>query len=446
MSLPKPLILTAAVVGALALIFGTLNLFGSGGSTWAVVFLIGLVLAAFVVAAAIKAPQPVMTVAEGSSPHRTFQLVGWGLFTLMVVLSPFVLESFRIKQLNQSLYFMVGILGVNLIIGYSGLISLGNGAFMGIGAMLCVILVEDEGWNPFATLLIILPICFVAGLIVGFPALKIKGLYLALVTLALGYTFPLLLKIDQWGIAKRTGGANGRSITVKHQLLPPKWFRDLPAISHKDDSGQVNTYRYILLVVIAAIVFLLVRNLIKSRAGRAIIAIRDNQTGAAVSGVPLSIFKVVTFGISAMVAGLAGMMFAMVLDSAGETSFGPGLAITLLVGLVLGGVGTLQGAVVGGLAVVFVDDLRTRITLTSVFGWKPGFFQIERGSPLTQAIFGLILMLVAFFAPGGVVAASRKIKAKLIRVVPNPPEPVPGMTPPVELAPAEKGTLSGVAQ
>ncbi|MDH4076357.1 MAG: hypothetical protein OEW29_10510 [Acidimicrobiia bacterium] len=111
----------------------------------------------------------------------------------------------------------------------------------------------------------------------------------------------------------------------------------------------------------------------------------------------------------------------MLFSEANPNTFGPLLAISLLLALVLGGVYTLQGALVGSLLYVFLDDLRTRVTLTSVAGWRPSFFQIAEGSPLTQAVLGLVLILIAFFAPGGVVFIARRVRASLIRVVPTIP-------------------------
>jgi branched-chain amino acid transport system permease protein len=344
------------------------------------------------------------------------------MFAFFVVATPYLLDSFRVQQVNKALYFAVAVLGVNLVVGYSGLISLGHGAFMGMGAFLTVILVEDNGWPIWATLLLIIPLTFIAGLIVGIPALRIKGLYLALVTFALSYAFPIILKIDQWGISGRTGGDLGRNITLKHQVLPGH-LKGILGISGKDAPAQEQIYKYWILALVTAISFLIVRNVVRSRAGRAVIAIKENQTGAAVSGVPLTTYKVVTFGLSAVFAGVGGWMYAVLLNQATPNGFGPLLAIALLLALVLGGVYTLQGALVGSLLFVFLDDLRTRVTLTSVLGWHPKFFQISSGSPLTQAVLGLILILIAFFAPGGVVSLCRRIRGYVLRVVPAIPAP-----------------------
>ncbi len=365
-----------------------------------------------------RAGEPVLVVNEGSRAHRTWQTAGWGVFAFFLVATPYLLDSFRVQQVNKSMYFAVAVLGVNLIIGYSGLISLGHGAFMGIGAFLSVILVEDYDFKLWQALFVIIPVSFVIGLIVGIPALRIKGLYLALVTFALSYAFPTILKIS--GIDKRTGGDLGRNISLDKQVQPGR-LKGILGLNSLDAPAQEQIYKYWLMVLVTGIAFLLVRNIVKSRAGRAVIAIKENQIGAAVSGVPLTTYKVITFGISAVFAAIGGWMYALLFSEANPNTFGPALAISLLLALVLGGVYTLQGALVGSLLYVFLDDLRTRVTLTSVAGWRPGFFQISEGSPLTQAVLGVALILIAFFAPGGVVFIARKVRASLIRVVPTIP-------------------------
>ena len=368
-------------------------------------------------AAAVKAPNSFggLTVKQGSSQHRMFQLFGWGVFALVAIIVPYVLPNFRVSQVAQAIAFGVAILGMNLVIGYGGLISLGHVAFMGMGAYTTTILVNDSRWDVWMTLPVVVVVCFLFGLAVGMPALKIKGLYLALVTFALAYTFPILLKIESGGIARRTGGDNGKNLA--EGVKPPEWARAITGTKGKTPPQQIAIYQYWCLLILAALCFLVVRNLIKSRPGRALIAIRDNQIGAAVSGVNLSLYKVTSFGISASITGLGGSMLAVVLNSVGPTSFDANYAILLIMGLVLGGVATLHGCWIGGLLMVFIQDLSSRVKFTAI-----PFFKIEKGSPLTRAVFGLVLVLVAFFIPGGVMAGCKRLKAKLIRVIPTVPE------------------------
>ena len=199
-----------------------------------------------------------------------------------------MMPNFRVTQFGQAIAFGVAILGMNLAIGYAGLLSLGHIAFMGTGAYMTMILVNDYGWDYWMSFFAAVVVCFVFGLIVGLPALRIRGLYLALATFALAYTFPIILKVEQWGIARRTGGDNGRTIT--EVLRPPSWARDLPTIKGNPQEQQA-AWQYWCFFVTACIVFLLIRNILKSRPGRAVNAVRDNQIGAAVSGVNLSLLQ-----------------------------------------------------------------------------------------------------------------------------------------------------------
>lgn len=394
-------------------------------------------------AATATAPRPrgsaLITAKEGSGAHRGFQVTGWGVFAFLAVVVPYTLPNFRVTQFGQAIAFGVIILGINLIIGYSGLLSIGHIAFAGVGAYTTMVMVNDNGWDYWMTWPLLIVSCFGAGALLGFPALRIRGLYLALVTLALAYTFPILLKIDEWGIATRTGGDNGR--TIGEVLRPPGWARSLFFLDGKNPQEQQAIYQYVCFFGTAFVLFVLVRNLIKSRPGRAIIAIRDNQIGAAVSGVNLSLYKVVTFGVSAALAGMGGSLLAINLASVGPSSFDFRYAILTLMGLVLGGVATLHGNWIGGILLVFLQDYASRVEFTAI-----PFFKIERGSPLTQAVFGLVLVLVAFFAPGGVMSLAKKIKARIIRVVPNSPTPPPGRPVLADGTPVSEAALTGAAR
>ncbi len=352
------------------------------------------------------------TFKQGSSQHRTFQAVGWACLVIPALLLPYILPSFRVSQLAQGLGWGVAILGMNMVIGYSGLISLGHIAFTGLGAYITATLINENRWDMWMTLPVVFVICFLFGALIGLPALKIKGLYLALVTFALAYTFPILVKIEGGGIAQRTGGDNGRTLT--EILAPPGWAQSLLGISGKNGPTREAMYKYFTFLLLTAIMFLLVRNIMKSRAGRAMIAIRDNQIGAAVSGVDLNRHKVLTFSISAAVAGIGGSMIAVVLNSVGPTSFDANYAILTLMGLVLGGVATQHGCWIGGMLVVFLQDFAPRII---------NILPFKLDVVYARAIFGILLVLVAFFAPGGIVSLGRQLKARVVKVIPEPPLP-----------------------
>jgi len=376
-------------------------------------------------------------ISEGSTAHRAYRYVPWALFVLVAGLAPFwavhtpVLEvgesafTFSLGNLNHAVAFMVGVLGLGLLVGYNGQISLGNSFFMGVGGYLTATLVEDDGWPFLATLVVVLPVCFVIGMVVGLPALRIKGLYLALTTLGLAAVFPSLVRLDQ--LRDRTGGANGKRVGA--DLEAPEWLpiedlgeglASVPVVGEwLFGEGRIGgrdvdaIWVYFLLAALCAAAFWVARNLIYSRPGRSIIAIRDNETGAAVNGVNVPMTKTLTFGVSAALGGLSGTMYAMAIGFVAPDVFGINLAIFLIVGLVVGGVGTLAGAVIGGLVIVFVPVWASQVASF------PGVPERYLRGPTGTFFLGVLLIVLTFFLPGGVVYGARRIRARFVQVVPK---------------------------
>src|SRR5262245_31340653 len=212
------------------------------------------------------------SVRHGSRENRAWQLVGYGSVAVLVLLIATGLPDYRILQFSSAAAWAVALLGVNLIIGYAGQMALGQSAFFGLGGYVTAILFTNYGWNFWATLPVSAAAGAVIGVLLGLPALRIRGHYLALVTLALALAFPSIVKMDQ--LSELTGGANGKLAFIPS--IPPTW---LPF--EVTGSG----WAFLSLAAIAALLFWLASNAIRSRAGRAIVALRDNETGAAVSGV-----------------------------------------------------------------------------------------------------------------------------------------------------------------
>ncbi len=347
-------------------------------------------------------------VQQGSSQHRLTKLVGFGLLAFVLFVIPFVLPEWLVGRTNRAILMAVAVLGLNLVVGYAGLLALCQSAFIAIGAFITASLVADEGMSYYFTIPFAMIGAFVCGLLLGIPALRIKGLYLAMATVAFAAAFPGLAKLELWGIAERTGGVNGKNVQPK--FMPPQWAQDL-GFSTEDPAR----FRYFPILFLAVLAFLGVANLLKSRPGRAIVAIRDNETGAAVSGVNLRRTKVLNFGISAALGGLAGSMWAMNTGFVAEQDYTFVLMVDLLVALVVGGVASLSGPIYGALVVVFVKEFVKGLQIPL------GFYTIDGAGPLAQAIFGSILIIVVFFAPRGIAGFVTKIKNKLFQVTPTPP-------------------------
>jgi branched-chain amino acid transport system permease protein len=376
------------------------------------------------------------TIVEGSNAHKAYRYVPWALFVLVALAAPFwaahtpaldvgsTTFTFSLGNLNHAVAFMVGVLGLNLLVGYNGQISLGNSFFMGIGGYLTATLVSDNDWPYLLTLVVVLPVCFVIGMLVGLPALRIKGLYLALTTLGLAAVFPSIVRMDQ--LRERTGGANGKR--VDGDLEVPDWLplesiseglSSIPLIGewafHDGRLGgreEDGVWVYLLLALLTAAAFWVARNLVYSRPGRSIIAIRDNETGAAINGVNVPMTKTLTFGVSAALGGLSGTMYAMAIQFVAPDVFGINLAIFLIVGLVVGGVGTLSGAVIGGLVIVFIPVWASQVE--SIPAVPERFLR----GPTGTFFLGLLLIVLTFVLPGGIVYGVRKLRGRLVQVVP----------------------------
>ena len=337
-------------------------------------------------------PSLPVIVRERSPLHRALQTAG---IVVLVLLAVYVstMNSFRLGQFTVALLYASAIAGLNLATGYTGQLSIGHSAFFGLGAYCTGILISAHNWNPLATLIPAAVLCFLTGLVVGLPSLRIRGINLALVTLALGVAFPEL--VDRFpGV---TGGSIGLNINV-FQLLPPRWTGI--SIGHRFQ------YYYFLAAGLLAIVLILSVTLTRSRAGLAMRATRDRETAAAAMGVNLAWTKMFVFGLSGAITGVAGSIFAIYLGSlSADASFTLTLSITLITGLVIGGVSTTLGPVIGGLAVFFV----------------PYWTENLRQGEASELIFGVILIALMFVMPEGLMGLATRLTRRVLRVEPQPP-------------------------
>lgn len=340
--------------------------------------------------------RPLVTIAEGSRAHRALQIVGWLTLLVVVAVLPFVSEEPRVVLFTQAAAYSVAVLGLNLVAGFSGQISLGHSAFMGVGAYTTAILVADHDWSFVSTIPVSAALCFAIGLVVGIPALRLQGLYLALATVGLAVLFPSAVnKFDSL-----TGGSNGKRIPRGARLLAPEW-------TGLDPREDAHIWVYFLVVAIGGLCFLLTRNLVRSRVGRALIALRDNPIGAEVSGIHLARYKVLAFGVSALLAGVGGSLFMFTLTIATASNFSVLRSIELVTAVVIGGLASLPGSVLGGLLVVFLPD------------WASEF----SNGTLSGAIYGVLLIAIIAIHPAGVADLLRRLWRLVVRVTPRIPRP-----------------------
>src|SRR2546421_5351868 len=300
----------------------------------------------------------------------------------LIMLLPFVAKNFFIFQLTMALIYALAILGLNLLTGFNGQFSLGHSAFYAIGAYTAAIMMENLGISYVWTIPATAIVCFVFGFLFGLPALRLEGIYLALATFALAIAIPQVLKssvLEHW-----TGGVQGIVI-----IKPDAPF-GLPLSSDQ--------WLYVFTVIVAIVMYVCATNLVKSRTGRALVAIRDHPVAASAMGINVSLYKSLTFGVSALYTGVAGALGAIAISFVAPDSFTFVLAVALFVGLVVGGVASIPGTLVGGLFVLFVPNIAE---------------SVSKG--LAGAVYGVILLVVIYLMPTGAAGLARWAVAKLMR-------------------------------
>lgn len=324
--------------------------------------------------------------AAASQPTTRSDRAGWTswigpavLLAVLVALGLF-LPWLRIGMAGEALAFAVAVLGVNLIVGHAGQISLGHGAFVGMGAFTTVILSADHDWPLLATLPAAAAVAFVVGVVIGLPALRMRGLYLALLTLGVAGSFGPLVKRLAW----LTGGTNGKSSDAR--LVAPTWAGETRSADAR--------WNYFVLLAVSVVVFALVRNVVTGRVGRALAAIRENELSAATFGVAVARYKVVAFGFSAAVSAVGGSMFMLQIPFAVEPRFDPQLSIKLYTAVFIGGVGTTGGPLVGGAFIVLLP-----------FVLEKTGFSLDQG-----LVYGAALVALTLFAPDGLGARLRQLR------------------------------------
>ena len=302
------------------------------------------------------------------------------LLALACVL-PFFVSNYRVFQFTSAYIYAIALLGLNMLTGYNGQISLGHGAFFAIGAYTTAILIDQFHWNYVATIPVAALLCLIGGFLFGLPALRLEGHFLALATLALALATPQLLKykaFEHW-----TGGVQGIVINKPDApfglpLNPDQWL-------------------YFLCLAFMIVMFWIAWNLLRGRIGRAMVAIRDQPTAAATMGINTALYKSLTFGVSALYTGIAGSLSAIVVQFVAPDSFGSFLSITLLVGVVVGGLASLSGAIYGALFVQFIPNVSE---------------EISKAAP--WAIYGIFLIGFMYLMPTGIAGFLRLIWHRLV--------------------------------
>jgi branched-chain amino acid transport system permease protein len=303
--------------------------------------------------------------------RRLAALVSLVAVAALLSVLPFTLSDYNISLIAQVGIFFVAVLGLNILTGYTGQISIGHGAFMAIGGYTTAIMSRDHHTNLVLTMLMAFAICFVVGLLVGLPALRLSGVYLALATFALAVSVP---------------------------QLPLKWSKFLGGSGGvQSDKTVTHPWLYGAAWTASAILFVLAWLILRGRIGRAFRATRDSEIAAVASGIELPIYKTLAFGISAAYAGVAGALFVMGTNGFAQPSeFGVFLSLQLLVGAAVAGLGSLWGTLAGA---AFVGLLPTVSSSVPVVGSAHG----------RNVVFGAAVILVMLLLPQGFAGLVRRL-------------------------------------
>jgi branched-chain amino acid transport system permease protein len=312
--------------------------------------------------------------------------LGIGLWLLIVVailllyaFAPRLVSDFHSRDLAEAGIFFIAIVGLNLLTGYTGQISLGHGALMAVGGYTTAALMVHEHWRDVWTIPLAGLAAGVVGFLIGLPALRLSGIYLALATFAFAVAMPSLLK----KFPGLTGGGEGLRMLEQAPLQITGLSGTVTIFGH---TTTQNHFLYYLAWGIGLIGFAIAWLLVRGRAGRTLRAVRDSEVAAASAGVALARTKTLAFALSGVYAGVAGSLLAIQNEIVNPLSFTFLLSILILVGTVVGGLGSLPGMVLGAFFVVYLPDLSTHVST------KPG---------VPDFVYGAAIIVVMILLPTG---------------------------------------------
>ncbi len=323
---------------------------------------------------------------------------------LVALIAGYVLTPSTDIYIATAAAMAVSVMGLSILTGFSGQVSIGNAGFMAIGAYTTAIWANHHEHFPIVLSLVgSMAVGALGGIALGLPATRLRGPYLAGMTLAFGYVMtPFIQSLGSW-----TGGSGGLYFPV---LVTPTWFTSLVGES-ENLIGANARYQAVLSVLVAGIALFFAANLSNSRVGRAMRLVRDDDVAAELVGVNLAQTRVTAFAASAALAALGGSLLALVAGAATSSTYGVALSIELLSLLVLGGMGSISGAIIAGILAAYTDQIMTKIN--SLTGIDP-FSNL--GANMKGIIFGVVLITMMLAAPRGLVGLATTLAAKARRL------------------------------
>ena len=334
----------------------------------------------------------------------------WLIALVVIVFAglPTQVTSFQSLEWAEVLIFAIVILGLNLLIGYSGQISLGHGAFMAVGAYTTAILIHRYQMNYVLTIPIAGALTGVVGFFLGIPALRLSPLYLALATFALAVITPSLIKRPE----NLTQGVQG---ILLQPMQPPDWASSLFASVTAGPAMTSDQWLYYVVFIAAAILFWVAWNIVRRRPGRALMAIRDGEVAAAASGVNIAGYKTLAFGLSAFYAGVGGSLYGLATGYVSPDTFPIALSFQLLVGTVIGGLGSIVGPLFGGIFTFWLPIVSGQFVGSQ--DWIPDQVASVFKNAGPAVTYGVLLILIMIFAPNGlaglILSAYARLRSRL---------------------------------
>ncbi len=313
---------------------------------------------------------------SGRRPLSRAAKAAIAVVVLAILVLPFLVDPIALRRTASLIVLTLAVLGVVVATGYTGQITLGHGAFVGLGAFAMGAWLDFTSLPFLAAVAVNFVFCGAVGWLVGVPALRIKGLYLALITLAAGVLFPSLAR----QFPRLTGGPSGRP--VDRSLEAPAWL----------GADHTVTYRYFFCLAICVVMFVLTAAVLRSRWGRAMQAVRDDETAAATFGINIVHTKAGSFGLSAALAGTAGALQVVLFPFVSHDQFTVFLSLRLYAAAVIGGAASIMGAIYGVVALIVVPAVNSAL----------GLFDND------VLVFGVGLIILTFIAPDGIAGWVRR--------------------------------------
>lgn len=328
-----------------------------------------------------------LTTSTSTGRAAWWKIAVWVVIVVALFVAPLLLQVEVNQQLARVGVFATAVLGLNVIMGYTGQVSLGQIFFVGFGAYVTAYGVNHD-WPIVLTFLAALVLPALAGLIVAFAAARLGGLAIAMVTIALPVIgVPLAKRLTEF-----TGGSQGTSARFSSA---PDW------------SGLANDqWQYYMVLLITGICFLLVWNLTRGKFGRALAIVKENENVAKSMGISPYRYKVMAFTIAALIGGVAGFLYMIVIQYTSPETLAFHHSINLLASMVVGGAASILGSFLGGVYYVFVPSITNEIAPT-----------------LTALIQGAILLVVLIVLPGGLASVPHRIRRAFRRRKPSPRRP-----------------------